>query len=149
MIPWLARTVELSGARVLEYGCGDGQVSAAFAPHVASVTGIDIDGGAIDRGRARLDRDGVENVSLEAHAVEDIVDVLTEQARAVDVVLLYAVVEHLSTDERLAVLEAARGVAATGGVIVCTEAQNRLVTFDAHSGQLPFLNALPVDLASR
>ena len=148
-IPWLSRTVPLAGARIVEYGCGDGQVSAAFAPHVASVVGLDIDAGAVQRGAERLVAEGIENVRLSAHPVGEIVDVLRDQAGEVDVVLLYAVVEHLTIAERLAVLETARDVAGPEGYVVCIEAPNRLVSFDAHSGQLPYLNWLPLELAER
>jgi SAM-dependent methyltransferase len=146
IIPWLAGHVRLDGARVLEYGCGDGQVSRTFAPHVASVVGLDIDADAVRRGARELERRSVENVALHAHPAEEIVDALRARAGEVDIVLLYAVVEHLAIAERLAVLEAAREVARPDGVIVCVEAPNRLVSFDGHSSQLPYMNWLPYEL---
>jgi 2-polyprenyl-3-methyl-5-hydroxy-6-metoxy-1,4-benzoquinol methylase len=148
-IPWLETVVPLAGARVLEYGCGDGQVSRAFAPHVASVLGLDIDAGAVERGRRELEALGVANVTLEAHPVERIVGRMRELAGEIDVVLLYAVVEHLSIAERLEVLSAAREVARPDGVIVVIETPNRLVSFDHHSSQMPYMSWLPYELGRR
>lgn len=146
LVPWLGESVQLDGARILEYGAGDGQVSRAFAKRAASVHGIDIDAGMIQHGRRQLEQLGVENVRLEAHPVEEIVDALRAEAGKVDIVLLYAVVEHLSIAERIEVLTAAREVAMPHGVVAVIEAPNRLCSFDSHSIQLPYFNWLPQEL---
>jgi ubiquinone/menaquinone biosynthesis C-methylase UbiE len=134
---------------VLEYGCGDGQISVALAPHVGRVIGLDIDADMVRAGRERAARAGAENVELDSHPAEEIVDVLRAHAGEVDVLLLYAVLEHLSLDERFAVLEAAREVVPADGAIVCIETPNRLISFDSHSSHLPYMNWLPDELARR
>jgi O-methyltransferase len=148
-IPWLEAITPLAGKRIVEYGCGSGIVSRAFARHAAHVHGIDILDDAIAEGRRENERLGVENVTLEAHPVPEIVDALRAQAGQVDLVLLYAVVEHLTIAERLEVLRAAREVARPHGLIVVVEAPNRLVSFDHHSSMLPYGSWLPFDLLRR
>ena len=96
---------------MLEYGAGYGDAGRAFAPHVEHVVGLDISESTVEKGRQELDELGVENVTLLAHPAGEIVDVFLSYAGTIDIVLLYAVIEHLSTDERLAVLEASRKVA--------------------------------------
>jgi hypothetical protein len=67
----------------------------------------------------------------------------------VDVFLCYAVLEHMSVDERLALLQVARDVVRPGGIIVVIETPNRLTPWDYHTSQLPFVNQLPEQLALR
>lgn len=147
-IPWLEEHIELDGKRVLEYGAGEGLVSRAFAAKAAHVHGLDIDSGAIEKGASALRSDGIENVTLEAQPVQEIVPAMRGFAGKVDIVLLYAVLEHLTVTERLEVLEASRELAGADGLIVCIETPNRLISFDVHSGMLPYLHWLPDDLAA-
>ena len=50
------------GSRVLDYGCGIGRVSAALAPRVTQVVGVDISDGMLREAAARLS--GVANAQL-------------------------------------------------------------------------------------
>lgn len=147
IIPWMQRHLELEGARVVEYGCGDGQVSRSLAPHVASLVGLDIDRDMVELGRRKVEEARIENVDLQAHPLEDIVDVFASLKGKVDVVLLYAVLEHLTLKERFEVLQASRELAEPDGLIVVVETPNRLISLDSHSSHLPYLNWLPDDLA--
>jgi len=70
-----------------------------------------------------------------------------EQAGDVDLFLLFAVLEHMTLDERHAVLEVARDVLAPGGAIAIFETPNRLLWWDHHTSQLPFFGMLDPDLA--
>jgi SAM-dependent methyltransferase len=145
--PWIERVKPLSDATVLEYGCGPGSVSRAFAPHVKRHIGLDIDAGYIATARRLAAAGGHDNSEFHLHPPEEIADALRGFAGTIDVVLLYAVLEHLTIAERLDVLEAARDVARPDGVIAVIELPNRLVTFDHHSSWLPFVTQLPDELA--
>ncbi|MBO0727607.1 MAG: class I SAM-dependent methyltransferase [Acidimicrobiaceae bacterium] len=147
IIPWLNRHVDLEGKRVVEYGCGDGQVSRSIAPYVRSVVGLDIDKGMVERGRRAVDEAGIENVDLQFHPLGEIMAAFSDLQGEVDLVLLYAVLEHLSIRERLDVLRASQMLARPNGHIVVVESPNRLVSFDGHSSHLPYLNWLPDELA--
>jgi len=50
----LRRLQDLSGARVIEVGCGDGRLTLGIAEQAASVLAFDPDGPAISRARAAL-----------------------------------------------------------------------------------------------
>jgi hypothetical protein len=63
------------------------------------------------------------------------------------VFLLYAVLEHLTVAERLAVLRLARDVVKPDGAIVVCETPNRLTYLDHHTAQMPFFHMLPDELA--
>jgi SAM-dependent methyltransferase len=142
--PWIERIRPLRDSTVLEYGCGPGSVSRALAPHTARYIGLDIDRQAIETAEA-MNRS--EHATFHAHPPDEIIDALRSYEGQVDVVLLYAVLEHLTIAERLAVLAAARTVARPHGVIVVTELPNRLTPLDHHSSFEPFVSQLPDELA--
>lgn len=147
IIPWLQRHLDLEGARVVEYGCGDGQVSRSLAPYVGSVLGLDIDRDMVELGRRKVEEAQIGNVDLQVHPLEDILDVFRSLKGKVDLVLLYAVLEHLTVAERLDVLHASRELAEPDGLIVVVESPNRLISLDSHSSHLPYLNWLPDEVA--
>ncbi|WP_249011635.1 class I SAM-dependent methyltransferase [Conexibacter sp. DBS9H8] len=147
LLPWIAKNVELDGATVLEYGCGNGPVACAFAPRVRRHIGVDIDADAVSEGRAHVQQRGLTNLELAHHPLEQILEAVAAHRGEVDVFLLYAVLEHLTPQERVAVLTLARDVVRPGGVIVVAETPNRLISFDHHTGQIPYLHMLPAEVA--
>ncbi len=60
--------------------------------------------------------------------------------------ILYAVVEHLTIPERRSILQLAQKVYLSGGAVLLAEAPNRLCMLDLHSWQLPFVEWLPPEL---
>ncbi|WP_227982882.1 class I SAM-dependent methyltransferase [Nocardia spumae] len=54
-----------TGDRVLDIGCGNGQLTRAAARRAASATGIDLSGPMLARARAGAKSEGVDNVSFE------------------------------------------------------------------------------------
>ena len=149
LIPWIEQIVPLRGKTVLEYGCGVGFVSRAFAARAGRHIGFDIDEGAIAMAHDVLSHGGLTNAELHHRPPQEITAAVERYAGHVDVFLLYAVLEHLSVQERLDVLALARRVVHRDGVIVVCEAPNRLVHWDHHTTQMPFFNLLPDDLALR
>ena len=147
LIPWIEQTVPLAGATVLEYRCGNAAVSCAFAERSARVVGVDTDGHWIEEGRERVRAHGLDNVQLELHPPATILDAVAARRGQVDVFLLYAVLEHVTVEERLAVLRLARDVVKPDGAIVVCETPNRLIYFDHHTAQMPFFHLLPDELA--
>ena len=147
LIPWIEQTVALRGKTVLEYGCGNAAVSCAVAERAKKVIGLDIDRGWIETGKEEVVKRGLRNVELELHPPETIRDAADARRGKVDVFLLYAVLEHLTVSERLAVLRLAREVVKPDGVIVVCETPNRLIYFDHHTARMPFFHLLPDELA--
>ncbi|HWE34197.1 MAG TPA: methyltransferase domain-containing protein [Solirubrobacteraceae bacterium] len=148
LIPWIEQTVPLAGKTVLEYGCGNAAVSCAFADRAQRLIGVDIDPGWIELGNEEVRKRGLQNVELELHPVESIVEAVAARRGQVDVFLLYAVLEHLTVAERLQVLRLAREVVKPDGAIVVCETPNRLIYFDHHTAQMPFFHLLPDELAA-
>jgi 2-polyprenyl-3-methyl-5-hydroxy-6-metoxy-1,4-benzoquinol methylase len=147
LIPWVESTISLEGKTVLEYGCGNAPVSCAFAERAGRHIGLDIDPAAVETGREMSRERGIENLELGAHPLEEIREAMAAHRGEVDVVLLYAVLEHLTIDERLDVLRLAQELAAPRGHIVVCETPNRLFPIDHHTSHLPFFTMLPDELA--
>ncbi|MGI8804013.1 MAG: class I SAM-dependent methyltransferase [Solirubrobacteraceae bacterium] len=149
LIPWIEQVAPLAGKTVLEYGCGTGFVSRAFAGRAERHIGFDIDAEAVAMGREVLAYGGLANAELHHVPEAGITAAVEALAGEVDVFLLYAVLEHMSVDERLDVLHLARRVVRRDGMIVVCEAPNRLVDFDHHTARMPFFSQLPEELALR
>lgn len=147
VIPWLSRFRKLSECTVLEYGCGTGAVSCAFAPAVRRHIGYDIDPAAIAIAEGHLQAHEAHNVEARAVSTDEIFAAVREHRGEPDIVLLYAVIEHMTVAERLELLEVARDIVADNGLIVVVETPNRLVWPDWHTSFLPFLSQLPDELA--
>ncbi len=108
--------------------------------------GIDIDELAVETA-GRILAEGGLTPELLAVPVDRTLEATAALRGEVDVFLCYAVLEHMSVDERLALLRLAREVVRPDGIIVVIETPNRLTPWDYHTSQLPFLNQLPEDLA--
>jgi SAM-dependent methyltransferase len=146
--PWLERTHPLAGSTVLEYGCGYGPVSVALAPRVGRYIGYDIEEGAVAIARERVKEAGVDsNVELHAIGEDRILDAVAEHEGELDIVLLYAVLEHMTVRERLDLLELAFRLVRRSGLVAVIESPNRLAPVDWHTSFLPFLCQLPEPLA--
>ena len=112
---------DLSGARLLDYGCGAGFFSVLCAgAGAAFVAGVDAEAGALSTARYFAAKEGVQDVCffLCSHRFPS----FSPKARF-DVVLLKDVVEHVEDDRAL--LQAAAGVLAPGGSIVLST-QNKM-----------------------
>lgn len=58
--------------RVLDAGCGTGHTALTFAPHVASVIGVDFTGAMLDQARRLADERGLHNVDFRLGDVEQL-----------------------------------------------------------------------------
>ncbi|MFF0455304.1 class I SAM-dependent methyltransferase [Nocardia africana] len=63
--PLLAAATIGPGDRVLDIGCGNGQLTRAAARRAASATGVDLSGPMLARARLLAESEGVNNVSFE------------------------------------------------------------------------------------
>jgi 2-polyprenyl-3-methyl-5-hydroxy-6-metoxy-1,4-benzoquinol methylase len=147
-LPWLEHHFDLAGKTVLEIGCGTGSSAVAFARRAERVIAYDIDGNSVDAARERCRIMEIDNAEFHTAPAETLCNlVASRHATGVDVVLLSAVLEHCTLEERLLYLRTCWGLLKPGGVMVVTETPNRLYHFDYHTSFLPFFNALPDELA--
>jgi SAM-dependent methyltransferase len=107
----VAEVVALEPGRALDLACGEGQNAIWLAERGWRVRAVDYSPVAIDKARARAEREGVA-----VDFVED--DLLRHEpeAAAYDLVLLLYL--HLPSDERRSVLARAAGALAPGGTLL-------------------------------
>ena len=148
VVPWVAGTVQLEGATLIEIGCGTGAKTAAFAQRVERIIGCDLSALHVEAARARLQAFGIDNAELRIEDAQTLLaSVRSEVPDGADICLLYAVLEHMTLEERLETLRDCWSVLRPGGVIVVLESPNRLLCWDHHSSLLPFFNMIPDELA--
>jgi len=97
---------------VLEIGCGTGSTAIAHAPHVGHVRATDISEKMIEIAKRKAATAGVENVTFEALAIEDL-DVASE---SVDAVLALSLLHLL--DDKEAVIARIHDTLRPGGILV-------------------------------
>jgi ubiquinone/menaquinone biosynthesis C-methylase UbiE len=134
---------------VLEIGCGSGSSTVPIALNSGSVTAVDISSMSLDAAKFRADLLGVSNVQwalaepswLSKGSISWPVT-LAE----VNVVICYAVLEHLAIQERMHFLRSMWRDIAPGTKVVFFETPNRFAPSDWHSSDLSFAQVLPDEL---
>ncbi len=137
------------GRRWLEVGSGIGMKSLPISGNVEHYVAVELNS---DQSRQAKEYSAIYGASNISHVAANAVDVISNPSAfdlgsGVDVLLLYAVLEHLLPEERRPILELASTVLDEGGSVVVMETPNRLIPFDSHTTQLHFFNMLPDELA--
>ena len=150
-VPWLEQAVPLAGTRVLEIGCGSGSSTAGLSHAGARVTGLDIKTQSLAIATRRLSLLG-----FDAELIAMPEDWLGCEAPPepppgpYDLIVCYAMLEHLTVEERLNLLTMCRAAMARDGAMLAVfETPNRLAPFDWHTTKLAFSEILPDALAYR
>lgn len=148
IVPWVSRQGDLKGAEVVEIGCGTGSSTAAFAEKAGHVYGYDISARSVRAAHERLRVMGTANASVFDVPHRRIIETLRSNHRdSVDLVLLYAVMEHQTVTERLETLECCWELLRPGGRLVVSDTPNRLAYKHYHTSFVPFFDMLPPSLA--
>jgi len=146
VLPYLKENVPLSELNCLEVGCGEGAKACALSPYFASYTAFDIDSESIRKARSRAQLLGVDQhiefLTLEASRLGELI-----RSGKYDFIMLYAIVEHLTIEERLYTLKTLWSELPEHGYLYVGEAPNRISPIDYHSSRLPYFQNLPVELA--
>jgi S-adenosylmethionine-dependent methyltransferase len=150
VVPWVAAQGSLQGKKLVEIGCGTGSSTAAFAHFVEKIVGYDINTDAIAAARVRLEVLELDNVELHLVTAENLVATLEKNhPEQVDIILLFAVLEHQTIPERHETLSLCWSLLADDGLLVVSETPNLLHYTDLHTSLLPFLHLLPSELYAR
>jgi len=133
--------IPLENKRLLDLGCGMGNVSVLGSKYSSYVVGLDISMKAVRRTKWRMDLRQIKDV----HLVNGDALKLPFIDEVFDLVIAYDLYEHVSNQGRL--LEEILRVTNKKGFLVLTTG-NRLFPFDRHT-QLWFVDYLPKKLATQ
>lgn len=143
-IPWLDSLFKLDGARILEIGCGTGASTVALTEQGAQVVGLDVSAATLASARDRCAAYELKADFVESNATS----IGTRFAgQKFDAIVFFAVVEHLTWEERIRSLKAAWDLLPANGMLAVIEAPNRLWYVDIHTTDEPFYNWLPDETA--
>lgn len=129
--------------RTVEIGCGSGSASSAFAAITREVIGVDIDARGIRVARKRAACFEQANTTFTHLEPEKIVDTALDFIEDNSIILLYAVLEHMTEEERLDALSRIWNKMGPDNILIVGELPNRLCYFDEHTYLQPFLHLLP------
>lgn len=144
IIPWLASVQPLKGARILEIGCGNGTSTVALAEQGAIVTAIDIDESLLADAKNRCT---TYKVSAEFYLMNATEAATLLSGNQYDMVIFYAVLEHMTYNERLMAIKSTFDMLPLGGYWIVIDTPNRLHFYDSHTAMMPFFHWLPDELA--
>jgi SAM-dependent methyltransferase len=130
--------------RVLEIGCGQGQKALSYTSQAHSVLGIDLVDDLITVAKDSAAKMGVANVEFRATAAADIASILGGDR--FDLIMLYAVMEHLTPKERIDVIRTCWAHLSDKGLLFVGESPSRISNFDYHTLNLPFVDTLTNEL---
>ena len=137
----VAEVADLAPGRALDLACGEGQNAIWLATLGWEVTGVDYSEVAIEKARARAERDGVAAEFVCA----DLMDYEPSLGTFELVLLLYF---HIPSDERRQVLAKAAAALAPGGTVIVIGHDATNLTHGVGGPSDPDLLSTPDDLAS-
>ncbi|MCK5682939.1 methyltransferase domain-containing protein [bacterium] len=149
-IPWVSKAIDLKGKTLIEIGCGTGSSTAAFSHFVEKITGYDIDKKSIDGAKVRLDILEISNAEAHLVTAENVIQkVQADHPAGADIILLYAVLEHQTIQERHETLKKSWDLLNNDGLLIVTDTPNLLCYHDYHTSLLPFVHMLPAELYAK
>jgi len=146
VVPWMDATRRLDGTPILEVGTGRGTSTTVLAEQGAEVTGVDIDPEPLEVASHRLAALGL-TADLVVGNGADLS--MVAPGRIFPWIVFWAVLEHMTLEERIGGLRSAWARLGPGGLLTVIETPNRLWPFDGHTSRLPYFSWLPHDLAYR
>lgn len=138
-LDWIQSMAELSGAKVLDVGCGGGILADSMARKGADVLGIDLAGKSLRVAQLHALESGTPNVRYREVSVEALAD---ELPNSFDVVTCMEMLEHVP-DPNSVVSACSRLVRPGGWVIFSTLHRNAKAFLHAIVGAEYLLNMLP------
>ena len=141
--PRMTEFFDPSDHDVVEIGCGTGSVTHAFADIFCSVNAFEISEVSIQICRKRAEIFQLENVDFYHCDPDSLVDAALSKGGENTIYILYAVLEHMTEEERLNTLSKIWAKMGSKNFLYVGNTPNRLSYQDLHTHQQPFLLSLP------
>jgi 2-polyprenyl-3-methyl-5-hydroxy-6-metoxy-1,4-benzoquinol methylase len=150
-VPWVHKHCNLEGATVVDIGAGTGATTVAFSHLASRVNGYDINPQSVRAATERFQVMETANAQITMVPPDELLEaVKRDHPDGADFVLLFAVLEHMTQEERYASLRTIwHDILKPGGYFIVMDTPNRLAMFDTHTSHLPFFHLLPPEMAAR
>lgn len=145
IVPWIESVRRIDNAVVAEFGPGTGSTTVPLALKCGTVHAFDVSPKSTRVLQTRASFFPEIDIQLHVRSHKENLDQLKDIG-PVDIVMMFAVLEHMKLEERLEALATAWSVLADGGVIVIADTPNRLSYQHQHTSWLPFFDMLPTRL---
>jgi SAM-dependent methyltransferase len=146
LLPFLAANLPRRPRHVLEIGCGKGAKSMPLSLLADSYHGLDIVPAEIAHAREAAARLEAANATFFVDEAANLEAFLGRAPVKYDLVILYAVVEHLTPPEKLAMLRTIWDYLDEDGFLLIGEAPNRMHGVDYHSTKSLYFQQMPFEL---
>ena len=146
LVPYLSEHLDTKNMTALEIGSGHGAKSLALSHIFSEYVGLEIVPTLAKYAEAARQGFGCSNLFFHVESAENIETFLAGQPRKFDVIILYAVLEHLTIEEKLTTLRICWDHLADDGHLFIGEAPNRMLPLDLHSTKLLYFQQMPLDL---
>jgi SAM-dependent methyltransferase len=146
IVPWLKVAAgDTHRMTAIEIGSGTGASSLAFASEVEQLVCFEIDKDAVQAARERMAWFGHDNVEFVEAPFGPSCE-FVQQGRRAHLVVLCAVLEHMTLPEVVEALRTAWECLEPGGLMLIADTPNRFSPFDGHTALLPLFSTLPREL---
>lgn len=143
-VPWIDHVLPLPNSNILEIGCGTGSATVSLAEQGATMTALDLHAEALEATALRCRLHGLDVTCINGNA-QDLGKLF--RPGQFNMIIFFAVLEHMTLAERRSSLEAAWALLSPGQFLCITDTPNRLWPYDSHTSFLPFFHWLPDELA--
>lgn len=149
VLPFLDTHLPAKRLNALEIGCGKGAKSFPLSLLFDDYYGFDIVKEEIDFARSVQASLGLSGVHFLVDEAANLKEFLTRTNVRFDLIILYAILEHLTIKEKIELLSLCWSYLDLGGVLLIGEAPNRMFPIDYHSTKSLYFQQMPFPLWPR
>lgn len=144
LIPFLTSSMDTKNKIALEIGCGKGAKAIPLSKIFKEYHGFDIVKNEIDYAKNVQRQFNFKNLFFEINEAKNLRSYLSN--KKFDVIVLYAIVEHLTIQEKIETLNMCWESLSDDGYLFIGEAPNRMLPIDYHSTKLSYFQQMPFEL---
>lgn len=142
-MPHIANKIDNRHRHVIDIGFGQGATTHAFSHYFDSIDAFEINNISIEVASARKKIFSINNINFHYSDPENIINNAIKYADNSTVFVLYAVLEHMTEEERLYALSKIWNNMGPDNYLYIGNTPNRLSYEDLHTHEHPFLFSLP------
>lgn len=146
LVAFINQIPDLHQKTALEVGCGRGAKAVVLSQFFKQYVGIDIAKSKIELAKKVSSNFKITNIDFIHDEAANIEHFLSGYREKFDVIILYAILEHLTIEEKINLLRCCWEYLNDDSYLFIGEAPNRMVPVDYHSSKMLYFQQMPIDL---